>query len=416
MSASRKTRIAYVNHTGNVSGAEKVLMSMLRGIDRARYEPILLCPADGGLAEEAKTVGVPWLPLPAVSARFTKRPDRLLKSLMELWGAVRTLRRSMRALAPDLIHANTVRAGITASLATIGMGGIMIWHVHDALPRHPLSTLIRLFAYLDRRTRVIAVSHATAWRFCGDIPFKGRVRTIHNGTDLTRFPLKRKRQCAFRETLGISEKEFLVCAIGQICARKGLLELLSGFHRISEQAPQMHLVFVGAAVFQHEEKYQESLIAAAAAPGIAGRVHFTGALRDVYPVLEAADLLVLNSREEPFGLVLIEAMSAGTPVLATRVGGVPEIVTDSENGWLVESGDIDALSLKLLQLSRDEAALENAARVARAATCPQFSMERFYERLMKFYADLDRRSDLGWNPYKPPVIAGSSKDQGVHYA
>ena len=87
--------------------------------------------------------------------------------------------------------------------------------------------------------------------------------------------------------------------------------------------------------------------------GIENRVHFTGELCDVSGVLQASDLLVLNSRDEPFGLVLIEAMACGTPVLATRVGGIPEIVTDSENGWLIESGDPAALASTLLELSRN---------------------------------------------------------------
>jgi L-malate glycosyltransferase len=99
-------------------------------------------------------------------------------------------------------------------------------------------------------------------------------------------------------------------------------------------------------------------------------------------------LLVLNSREEPFGLVLVEAMSSGTPVLATRVGGIPEIVRDSENGWLVDRSDTAALARKLLELSQNTTLLESTAQHAREVTCPEFSVERFHGKLHGFYAEL----------------------------
>jgi glycosyltransferase involved in cell wall biosynthesis len=155
----------------------------------------------------------------------------------------------------------------------------------------------------------------------------------------------------------------------------------------------MHLVIAGKVVFVHEEQYFEKLLRAAASPDISEYVHFIGEIRDVSALLQAADLLVLNSHEEPFGLVLVEAMSSGTPVLATRVGGVPEIVRDSKNGWLVERGDTAALAAKLLELSCNEAALQSAAQAARNETCPQLSLERFQSRLHRFYAELTPRNE-----------------------
>ena len=393
-----KTRIAYVNHTGLISGAEKVLMSILHGVDRTCSEPILVCPPDGCLAEVAESEEIPWIPIRPIRARFSWSPKRLCTSLVNLCKGVLDLRKALQTISPDLIHANSVRAGITASLATLGSGQIVIWHVHDSLPRHPVSTLIRLFAYLDRRTRVIAVSHATARRFCGYFSIKGRVRTIYNGINLSRFPGKQRGPSRFRETLNVANDDFLVCAIGQICARKGLLELIEAFRQIHVTISRMHLAIVGSVVFQHEEKYRDKIYAAAGVPELNGFVHFVGEMKDVYPALEASDLLVLNSREEPFGLVLVEAMSSGTPVLATRVGGVPEIVEDGKNGWLVESGDTRALAAKLIELSGDCAGLERAAHYAQTVTCPQFSMERFQGSLRGLYGELAPKSDQKWNP------------------
>ncbi len=388
MTRSTQTRIVYLNHTGFVSGAERVLLNMVRGLDRARYEPFVMCPAEGNLTALIHAEDVVCTAIPSLTARFTWRPDRLLKAAFSLCRAVVAVRRQLLWLAPDLVHANTLRAGIIASLAAIGSGRIVIWHVHDILPRHPLSTAIRCFAWSLRRTQIIAVSHATASAFRGSLPFGNRIHVIHNGTNLDQFPLKSAGNLEFRKEIGIPEEAFLVCAVGQICARKGLLELLDAFEQTGKSAPRMHLAIAGKVVFVHEERYFESLLRAVAEPGVSDRVHFTGEVSDVSSLLQAADLLVLNSQQEPFGLVLVEAMACGTPVLATRVGGIPEIVKDGENGWLIEKGDTVGLSKKLLELSRDRSLLEKIAQAAHHETCPQFSLERFQFRVHNLYAEL----------------------------
>jgi glycosyltransferase involved in cell wall biosynthesis len=247
-----------------------------------------------------------------------------------------------------------------------------------------------MLAFMSRRTRVFAVSQATAGRFCGRLPFGDRARVIHNGTDLRRFPLKRPGEAPFKAELGLSQESFLICAVGQICARKGLRELIDAFSGVHADAPHIHLAIVGRAVFEHEERYRTELLEQVKRAGLTERVHFAGERRDVAAILQSADLLVLNSRQEPFGLVLVEAMSCGTPVLAARVGGIPEIVTDSVTGWLVEA-DAAALGAKLVELSRQPEELARVARVARDTVCAQFSLEEFRRKLDEAYADLSPR-------------------------
>jgi len=397
MTRSQKMRILYVNHTANVSGAERVLLDMFTGLDRNRYEPMLLCPSDGRLQTEVRTLGVPCKPLPPVTARFSLRPERLFRALTSMCKAVFALRTQIHELKPDLVHANTTRSGIMATVATAGTSVPVVWHVHDILPNHPLSTVIRVIARLSTRTHIVAVSHATARAFCGSLDLQERVRTIHNGVDLSRFPLKSDSASAFRAQFGIPKNAFLVCAVGQICERKGLDELVDAFQRICKSAPQMHLAIVGTVVFKHEERYFQRLREMATKTMGSDRIHFTGELSNVPEVLQASDLLVLNSRQEPFGLVLVEAMSSGTPVLASRVGGIPEIVTDQVNGWLVEKGDSVELASKLLSLSLDRNTLFHVAEVAHQVTCPQFSLQRFHDNLARLYSEFDSEQVLSYD-------------------
>lgn len=388
MTAGSIRRIVYLNHTGRVSGAEKVLLSMLRGLDRRRYEASVVCPSDGDLQTELSAAGIPYRTIPTLTARFTVQPRLLFRYLASFVRVIAHTRREIAVLDPDFVHANTLRAGIVATIATIGTGRTILWHVHDILPRHPLSIVIRALAYTSPRTRIIAVSQATAAAFSGHLSFGDRVRVIHNGADLSRFPLKTEGDAPLKRELGLPADSFLVCAVGQICARKGLRELVTAFAAVGADAQHLHLAIVGKPVFQHEEQYLSDLAAQVRAAGLADRVHFTGARRDISAVMKSADLMVLNAHEEPFGLVLIEAMSSGTPVLATRVGGIPEIVTDGQTGWLIEAGDTSALALKLAELSQRPRSLGYVSRSARETVCPRFSIEQFLARLHLYYAQL----------------------------
>jgi glycosyltransferase involved in cell wall biosynthesis len=405
MTRNAKARIAFTSHTGKVSGAERVLLDILRGLDRDRYEPFVICPADGDLRVAVAAADVPWIEIPPLSARFTLHPVRLIRYAVSVLRSVHQVRKKILDLDPDLIHANSPRAGIVVTLATAGTSRTVIWHLHDILPVHPVSVAVRLLGYLSRRTRFIAVSDATANAFRGRLRLQNRMRTIHNGIDLSRFPRKEPAGSALKRMLGIPEESFLVCAVGQICARKGLRELVQAFTQSCASAPSLHLAIVGRVVFEHEKPYEEKLRHFVTAAKMSDRVHFTGEMRDAAAVLRGADLLVLNSLEEPFGLVLVEAMASGTPVLAARVGGIPEIVTDAVNGWLVEKGDVAGLSRKLVELSASRGVLKRAAETAYRDTCPRFSLERFHHNLHGFYAEFDSRATVDWNAGSQTVLA-----------
>ncbi|HZP07551.1 MAG TPA: glycosyltransferase family 4 protein [Terracidiphilus sp.] len=405
MRRNGKTRIAFTSHTGKVSGAERVLLDNLGGLDRERYEPFVVCPEEGDLRAAVEAENVPCIAAPTLHARFTLNPIRLARYIGSIVKSVSEVRKKILALDPDLIHANSPRAGIVATLATTGTRLPVIWHVHDILPRHPVSVGVRLLGYLSHRTRMIAVSDATAKAFSGRLPFNERMRTVHNGIDLNRFPRKAPGELTLKTKLGIPEESFLVCAVGQICARKGLLELVQAFAQSYASAPRMHIAIVGKVVFAHEKPYEEQLLRYVAQAGIGDRVHFTGEARDAAAVLRGADLLVLNSLEEPFGLVLIEAMASGTPVLAARVGGVPEIVIDGMNGWLVDKGDVDGLAKKLTQLSQSPEELARVAEIAHRTTCPRFSLDQFRQSMHGFYAEFDSRIRVDWNAGSQAALA-----------
>src|ERR1043166_7317831 len=141
-------KILFYNHTGQVSGAERVLMVILNGLDRQSYEPVVVCPAASRMMELAESGSVRTRGLVQLEARFTWRPDRVAKNLSLFTKVIRQARRAVKEECPDLIHANSIRAGLVMSATTIGLSVPVIWHPHDILPLHPLSTFVRMFALL----------------------------------------------------------------------------------------------------------------------------------------------------------------------------------------------------------------------------------------------------------------------------
>src|SRR5437764_2825120 len=141
----------------------------LAGLDRGRFDPVVLCPAEAQLIQMINDLRIKTAGMDPLAARFTWRPDRLIRYFASFARVIRMARAAVVREAPDLIHANSIRAGLVMSAATVGLGIPIVWHAHDLLPRHPLSTVIRLFALASRRNLIIAVSRAVSDRFRGEL-------------------------------------------------------------------------------------------------------------------------------------------------------------------------------------------------------------------------------------------------------
>ena len=327
-----------------------------------------------------------------LEARFTWRLDLVIRYLVSFAEVIRCARRLVIDEAPDLIHANSIRAGLVMSAATMGLDMPVIWHAHDILPRHPLSTAIRLFAIVTRRNRILAVSQAVAKRFRGVVlrPLKRRVPivVIHNAVDLERFQPNAKDREEIRCALGLSETQPVVGIVGQLTTRKGQMELIEAFARVSRDAEDVVLLVAGAALFNRDEEFAEQLERAVEKLGIADRVRFLGPRDDIPELMQGIDLLVVNSHEEPFALTVLEGLSSGTAVLATAVGGTPEMIRHGENGWLVKARDRNALVKAMLTLLRDESLRRQLGREGRQEAIARFSTKRFLREVEELYRDV----------------------------
>jgi len=223
------------------------------------------------------------------------------------------------------------------------------------------------------------------WRFFAR---RASITVVHNAVDPEVFqpnPVKRSKT---RELLGFSEQQQLIGTIGQLTPRKGQLELIEAFAEVAGDFPAAKLLIIGEALFNRDFEYAEELRKAANDLGIAERVLFLGQREDMPDLTRALDVAVVNSRAEPFGLTVVEAMASGTPVLATAVDGIQEIVSHGKTGWLVRSGDRPELvdGLRTLLGNTDVRASISASGLA--AVRLMFTTEKFLTSIQNVYRNI----------------------------
>jgi L-malate glycosyltransferase len=383
-------KILFYNHTSEVSGAERVLLLILARLTRERFEPVLVCPAEGELQKQAKAVGVDCESVEQLQARFTWRVDRLLCYLASFISVIGKVRERVIKYQPELIHANSLRAGLVISAATIGLGIPIVWHVHDLLPKHPLSTIIRFFVLLFPPFRIVAVSQVAGDRFRGDMLrlFSRRVTVavIHNSVDVERLANVKKDK-AIRKELRLRNSDPLIGIVGNLSAGKGQLELIAAYAEVLKRIPDAALLIVGSSIFNREEGYPEQLRLQAKTLRVGERVRFLGQRNDVPAILRSLDLLVLNSKSEAFPLVALEGLACEVPVLSTSVGGVPELITHGETGWLIPAGDQHKLVDAIVSLLEQPELRRGLAVNGRQRVEKNFTVNKFITRLEALYSE-----------------------------
>jgi glycosyltransferase involved in cell wall biosynthesis len=361
-------RVVHYNHTEIVAGAERVLLNLLPRLPVHGFESILLSPV-GQLHEEAQKLGIQIVPCHSLHARFTSNPWKLARYLWSFVVSIRSIRRQLHDLHPDLVHANSIRAGLVVTAATVGLNTPIVWHVHDALPSHPFSPAIRVVAALSRRTSSIVVSHSTG-RVLARGPssriISAKMEILHNAVELKSNPSTAQERAQLRSTLGVGDR-FLIGCVGQICQRKGQVALVEVFAETLKSRPEMVLIIIGSALFPGDKPYEERLGQRISELGITNSVRLLGHRNDVPLLLEAMDILVLPSVHDPFPMVVLESMAAGLPIVAYSVDGVPELLTDEKTGWLVPPGDRVGMARAILRAERDPGQRRQLAQAAHHA-------------------------------------------------
>jgi glycosyltransferase involved in cell wall biosynthesis len=329
-----RKRIVWLIDGLGMGGAERLMIPIMRHLDTTRFEPrvcALQVKEGNPVAGELRGMGIPVDLLPV----------RRLRDLTALPRLVLYLRRH-RA---DLVHTQLEFSNTLGSLAArlLRLPAVCTLHTLDA-PQRGSKTYRRLrvmwWSLRIFSDRVIAVSEGARRSHLlvsGDSP--DRVITLYNGIDLSRFPGPDDApRSQIRQELGIPPDAPLLITVAVLRPPKGIQYLVEALPAILEAVPGAYYLVVG------DGEHRPALEALAASRSVAERVIFAGMRRDVPRLLAAADVFVLPTLTEALPTVVAEAMAARKPVIASAVGGVPEMVADRHSGLLLPPADVPALA------------------------------------------------------------------------
>lgn len=371
----------------NVGGPAIHVVNLTAGLNPERFEQLLVIgsesPGEGSMMDYALSKGVKPVVVPEIVTAFSLAP-RDLMALLKLYLLIHRCR-------PHIVHTHTAKAGFLGRLAAWLAGVPLILHTYHGHVLHgyyrPVrSRLLRLMEQaLARLTdRLVTVSEQVKDDLVSyGIAKAEKISVIPLGFDLNPFLTSHTQKGEFRQEMGLSDEIKLVGIVGRIFPIKNHRLFLDAAARIAICERAARFVIVGDGVLRSKLEQQTREL------GIADRVLFTGWRRDMPRIYVDLDILVVSSDNEGTPVSVIEAMAAGCPVVATRVGGLSDLVADGQTGYLVPPRDPEELANAVLHLLRDSETVRRIAGNARNAVREGFSLarliadeEQLYHRLL----------------------------------
>ena len=375
------SRVLHIITRMDVGGSSDDTLILATRLPRPEFDSALISGPTldpvPDLAERLAEAAVPWIQVPHL-----RRPVSVPRDLM----ALRDLRQRIRALGPDIVHTHSSKAGFVGRMAARMAGVPRIFytphgHVFHSYYGPPLT---RMFIALERfaarfTERIVVLTDAEAEQHLAvGVGRPGQFVKIPSGVDLAAVRAEAAGGARVRRELGLSGETPVIGTVARLVAVKGLCYLVEAMPEILGRCPDAHLVLAG------DGDQRPTLERLARELGVADRVHLLGFRRDAAAVTAALNVFVLPSLNEGQGRVLVTAMALGVPIVATQVGGVPEVVEDGCQGLLVPAADPRALGQAVAAvLTRPECAAALGA--AGRSRAPLFSSEVMVARHAELY-------------------------------
>jgi glycosyltransferase involved in cell wall biosynthesis len=397
--AQQQVKILRVIARLNMGGPALHVAYLTDGLRKRGYETTLvagsLARGEDSMAFVADDLGVGVV-----------RIDELGREISPVRDLIATLRlaRLIRRERPDILHTHTAKAGTVGRVAAMLAGRrrppIVVHTFHGHVLRGYFGRFRSLFFRLLERwlaahtTALIAVSPQVRDDLVAlRIAPRERFAVIRLGIELDeRVAAEQNGRLESRRYLGIPDQRFAVGWIGRMTSVKRTNDVLVAFKRVRDSGVDACLCMVGDGPDrpQLEQRAHEL--------GVMRDTLFLGYQEDVAPYYAAFDALVLPSSNEGTPVSAIEALAAGRPVVATRVGGVPDVVREGEDGFLVEAGDTEQLAERLVRLARDPQLRERMGEQGRERVLPRYAVDRLVDDVDRLYRTLLEQTRPGTVP------------------
>jgi glycosyltransferase involved in cell wall biosynthesis len=357
-------RVLHVDSERSWRGGERQILLLMRRQRERGDEPHLAAPADAAISKRAAAEGFPLHPVP-------------MRGIWDLLSALR-LGGLHRSLRPEVVHWHAARAHALGALAAriAPVPARILSRRVDFPVRGSLGSRL---LYADPADRIVAISGGVREALVASGVPPARIRVVQSGIDLAPFAVPCDRE-ALRTSLGVPAGAVLVLQVAALAPHKSQTDLLRAAAILRDGGSPVRIWIAG------EGRLKDSLEREHSSLVLGDTVRFLGFREDVPDLLRAADLFCLSSYLEGLGTSILDAMAAGLPVVATRVGGIPEAVADGETGLLVPPRDPAALAEALGRLAGDPDLRRRMGEGA-ARRVQDFSADRTEERTRAVYLE-----------------------------
>jgi glycosyltransferase involved in cell wall biosynthesis len=375
-----KIRILYVTISMELGGAERQLYELATGLDPERFQPHVCCLRAGGPFVD----GLVQRGIPVTISRFAAANARRRWKPALFCAQVRELSQLMRKMEPAVVHGMLPMACVTAGVAARIAGAPVLVTGRRSLGHYKEGHFfLRQMENLVCRWTDMAVANSEAVKtdaLSRERIAASRMRVIYNGV---RIP-ERSSSEGWEELIGRRIEGPVVCLPANFFHYKGHIDFLRAASIVLKQIPNVTFLLVG------DGRLRPEIERAMASLGITERVILTGSRTDAGEIMGLSDIVALCSHEEGFPNVVLEAMAAGRPVVATRVGGVPEIVEDGVTGLLVPPRDPERLAGGIVRLLGDKHEAEAMGRRGLELVREKFTIEKMVRSYEELYLGLLR--------------------------
>lgn len=376
-----KIRIVYIITSTGIGGAEKILYYTVTGLDRTKYS-ISVCSLKekGEIAKELESDGI------KVHCLYMAKKEGFIGWLSSIVTLFR-LFFYLKKLRPTIVHSFLFRANILARIAGYLIGvPIVISSVRV------MGGEGKYFHYLERITsfmvdHYITVSESVKKHLIqhSQIP-GGKISVIYNGVGMTnQNPLQTRN---LKKPLEIENEGEIIITVGRLHAQKGHCYLLQAIAKAGKKVPKIKLIIIGEG---EEENNLKNLVKSL---DLKDKIIFAGLRGDVEKIFPIAELFILPSLWEGMPNAILEAMAAGKPIVATKVGGVPELVVHGETGILVPPEDSDALASAIIGLLRDKLKAKKMGEAGRMRVEEHFNISKTIKETEYIYLELLKEKQL----------------------
>lgn len=384
-----RTTLLFIHGAADLYGSDITLSQLVSGLDQERYRAIVVVPYHGPLVYSLQEAGAEVVVLPElpVLRREHMNITGLARLLVDSFSAIPKLMCLIRARDVTLVHSNTL-AVVIPGLAAFLMRRPHVWHVHEILTRPRAVASLLATASSSLSTLVIANSRATAdhyrrTRLMNSTPIK----VILNGVDQTRVLYSREE--SLRSLVGSQSNDVIFALIGRVNHLKGHSVFLDAAELLAKECDRARFLIVGDS-FTGQEHLSEAVDQRIKSSNILnGRTIRLPHMDNVGRIYSACDSVVVPSVDpESFGLIAAEAMAAGLPVIASRIGALPEVIDDECTGILVEPNDSESLLAAMRELMASPSLRAAMGREGERRFYRFFGVERYVKEFEHTYADL----------------------------